>query len=84
MLKLKTFHTCSVSIVGQISISLETFWYEPLDINSRSDRNAAEQILEFNVSAAEFCAKSYFYNLRPMLYLNNELLWVADAFLSGT
>ncbi|KDR12524.1 Lactase-phlorizin hydrolase [Zootermopsis nevadensis] len=34
---------------GQISISLETFWYEPLDINSRSDRNAAEQILEFNL-----------------------------------
>jgi hypothetical protein len=37
-------------IVGRISLALETFWYEPLDINSESDHDAALQAIEFNVS----------------------------------
>jgi hypothetical protein len=36
--------------VGRISLALETYWYEPLDINSESDHAAALQVIEFNVS----------------------------------
>jgi hypothetical protein len=42
--------TLSTLIAGCISLALETFWYEPLDISSLSDQEAAIQILEFNVS----------------------------------
>jgi hypothetical protein len=37
-------------IAGRVSITLETYWYKPLDSNSSSDQEAAEQSLQFNVS----------------------------------
>ena len=42
-------------IAGRVSITLETFWYKPLDSTSSSDQLAADQSLEFNVSCSELC-----------------------------
>jgi hypothetical protein len=42
--------TDNLVIAGSISLALETFWYEPLDISSESDHDAALQVIEFNVS----------------------------------
>jgi len=43
------------SIAGQVSITLETSWYKPLDSNSSGDQEAADQSMEFNVSCSELC-----------------------------
>jgi hypothetical protein len=42
-------------IAGRVSITLETSWYKPLDSNSSSDQEAADQSMEFNVSCSELC-----------------------------
>jgi hypothetical protein len=42
-------------IAGLVSITLETFWYKPLDSCSSTDQQAAEQSLEFNVSWSKLC-----------------------------
>jgi hypothetical protein len=56
------------SIAGRVSITLETFWYKPLDSNSSSDQQAAEQSLEFNVSCSELC-KNSIGSLFPTIWL---------------
>jgi len=42
-------------IAGRVSITLETAWFKPLDSNSSSDQQAAEESLEFNVSCSGLC-----------------------------